>query len=53
MLDEAYNELSAGKDKRYDSVTWLKAFPNLIISRTFSRPTGWRAACRLCLGHEQ
>jgi histidinol-phosphate aminotransferase len=39
VLDEAYNEYLP-EDKRYDSVSWLKEFPNLIISRTFSKAYG-------------
>jgi len=39
VLDEAYNEYLP-HDKRYDSVAWLREFPNLIISRTFSKAYG-------------
>lgn len=39
VLDEAYNEYLP-EDKRYDSVSWLHEFPNLIISRTFSKAYG-------------
>lgn len=39
VLDEAYNEYLP-EDKRYDSVSWLQAFPNLIITRTFSKAYG-------------
>ena len=39
VLDEAYNEYLP-VEKRYDSVTWPKEFPNLIISRTFSKAYG-------------
>ncbi|HEU0188866.1 MAG TPA: histidinol-phosphate transaminase [Gallionella sp.] len=39
VLDEAYNEYLP-EENRYDSVAWLKAFPNLIISRTFSKAYG-------------
>jgi len=39
VLDEAYNEYLPA-DKRYDSVAWLREFPNLIISRTFSKAYG-------------
>jgi histidinol-phosphate aminotransferase len=39
VLDEAYNEyLDPGV--RYDSVAWLARFPNLVISRTFSKIYG-------------
>ena len=39
VLDEAYNEYLP-EEKRYDSVSWLGDFPNLIISRTFSKAYG-------------
>jgi histidinol-phosphate aminotransferase len=39
VLDEAYNEYLP-EECRYDSVAWLKQFPNLIISRTFSKAYG-------------
>ncbi len=39
VLDEAYNEYLP-VECRYDSVSWLKEFPNLIISRTFSKAFG-------------
>lgn len=39
VLDEAYNEYLP-EECRYDSVPWLKDFPNLIISRTFSKAYG-------------
>jgi len=39
VLDEAYNEYLP-EENRYDSVSWLKDFPNLIISRTFSKAYG-------------
>ncbi|MDH4216373.1 MAG: histidinol-phosphate transaminase [Gallionella sp.] len=39
VLDEAYNEYLP-EECRYDSVVWLKEFPNLIISRTFSKAYG-------------
>lgn len=39
VLDEAYTEyLSA--DQSYDAVAWLGRFPNLLISRTFSKAYG-------------
>src|SRR6516225_6443634 len=39
VLDEAYTEyLSA--DKRYDSIAWVKRYPNLLVSRTFSKAFG-------------
>jgi len=39
VLDEAYNEYLPD-ECRYDSVSWLKDFPNLIVSRTFSKAYG-------------
>jgi histidinol-phosphate aminotransferase len=53
MLDEAYNEYLP-EEKRYDSVSWLKEFPNLIISRTFSKAYGL-AGLRVgyAMSHEQ
>ena len=39
VLDEAYNEYLP-EACRYDSVSWLNDFPNLIISRTFSKAYG-------------
>ena len=39
VLDEAYNEFLPG-DCRYDAVAWLAEFPNLIVSRTFSKAYG-------------
>ena len=39
VLDEAYNEYLP-VECRYDSVSWLREFPNLIISRTFSKAYG-------------
>jgi histidinol-phosphate aminotransferase len=39
VLDEAYNEYLP-HEHRYDSVAWLAKFPNLIISRTFSKAYG-------------
>ena len=39
VLDEAYNEYLP-EQCRYDSVSWLEAFPNLLISRTFSKAYG-------------
>jgi histidinol-phosphate aminotransferase len=39
VLDEAYNEYLPD-ECRYDSVGWLNDYPNLIISRTFSKAYG-------------
>ena len=39
VLDEAYYEFIDGND-HFDSITWLDRFPNLIITRTFSKAYG-------------
>jgi histidinol-phosphate aminotransferase len=39
VLDEAYTEYLAQED-RYDSIPWLAEFPNLVITRTFSKAYG-------------
>ncbi len=39
VLDEAYNEYLP-QECHYDSVPWLKEFPNLVVSRTFSKAYG-------------
>ena len=39
VLDEAYGEYLPPKD-RFDTVTWLARFPNLLITRTFSKAYG-------------
>ena len=39
VLDEAYNEYLPEK-LRYDSVAWLSEFPNLVVTRTFSKAYG-------------
>jgi len=39
VLDEAYNEYLP-EDCCYDSVAWMGEFPNLIVSRTFSKAYG-------------
>ena len=39
VLDEAYNEY-VEPQYRYDSIAWLKKFPNLVITRTFSKVYG-------------
>jgi len=39
ILDEAYNEyLAAGQ--QYESTAWVKRYPNLLVSRTFSKAYG-------------
>jgi histidinol-phosphate aminotransferase len=39
VLDEAYTEYLA-PEARYDSIGWLKRFPNLVVTRTFSKIYG-------------
>jgi histidinol-phosphate aminotransferase len=39
VLDEAYNEYLPG-EMQADSVRWLTRFPNLVITRTFSKAYG-------------
>ncbi len=39
VLDEAYTEYLR-PDFRYDSIAWLEKYPNLIITRTFSKVYG-------------
>ena len=39
VLDEAYNEYLP-HPVRYDSIPWLRSFPNLIVTRTFSKAYG-------------
>jgi len=39
VLDEAYNEYLA-PELRFDSTQWVRRFPNLIVSRTFSKAYG-------------
>ena len=39
VLDEAYNEYLA-PPQRYDAIEWVRRYPNLIVSRTFSKAYG-------------
>jgi histidinol-phosphate aminotransferase len=39
VLDEAYNEFLA-PEFQYESTAWVKRYPNLIVSRTFSKAYG-------------
>jgi histidinol-phosphate aminotransferase len=39
VLDEAYNEYLE-ESLRIDSVAWVRRFPNLVVSRTFSKAYG-------------
>ena len=40
VLDEAYYEYA---DEQEDSITWIKTYPNLVVSRTFSKAYGLAA----------
>lgn len=39
VLDEAYTEYLPA-EKRYDSIGWVRRYPNLLVSRTFSKAYG-------------
>jgi histidinol-phosphate aminotransferase len=39
VLDEAYNEYLEQKDQ-FESTRWVRKFPNLVVSRTFSKAYG-------------
>ncbi|WP_042299936.1 histidinol-phosphate transaminase [Paraburkholderia kururiensis] len=39
VLDEAYTEYLPA-EKRYDAMRWVKRYPNLMVSRTFSKAYG-------------
>jgi histidinol-phosphate aminotransferase len=39
VLDEAYNEFLA-PELQYESTAWVKQYPNLLVSRTFSKAYG-------------
>ncbi|TFW10456.1 histidinol-phosphate transaminase [Oxalobacteraceae bacterium OM1] len=39
VLDEAYNEYLA-PEQQYDSIAWVRQYPNLIVSRTMSKAYG-------------
>ncbi|MFS8976013.1 histidinol-phosphate transaminase [Cupriavidus necator] len=39
VLDEAYNEY-LDADQQYDSLAWVRRYPNLLVSRTFSKAYG-------------
>ena len=39
VLDEAYTEYLPA-EKRYDSIEWVRRYPNLLVSRTFSKAFG-------------
>lgn len=48
VLDEAYNEYLA-PEQQADTASWLDGFPNLVVSRTFSKAYGL-AALRIGFG---
>jgi histidinol-phosphate aminotransferase len=39
VLDEAYNEYLT-PEQRYDAIAWVKRYPNMILSRSFSKAYG-------------
>ncbi len=39
VLDEAYNEYLS-PEQRYDAIAWVRAHPNLMVSRSFSKAYG-------------
>jgi histidinol-phosphate aminotransferase len=39
VLDEAYNEYLA-PEQQYDSIAWVRQYPNLLVSRTMSKAYG-------------
>ncbi|WBS04379.1 histidinol-phosphate transaminase [Pseudoduganella sp. SL102] len=39
VLDEAYNEFLA-EENQYESASWVRQYPNLLVSRTFSKAYG-------------
>ncbi|MGM3275780.1 histidinol-phosphate transaminase [Ralstonia sp. 24A2] len=39
VLDEAYNEFLK-PEQQYDSTAWVRQYPNLLVSRTFSKAYG-------------
>lgn len=39
VIDEAYTEY-LDEQQRYDAIAWVKRFPNLLVSRTFSKAYG-------------
>ena len=48
VLDEAYTEYLS-PENRYDSIDWVRRYPNLLVSRTFSKAFGLAGlARRLC-----
>ncbi|MEN3366554.1 MAG: histidinol-phosphate aminotransferase [Burkholderiales bacterium] len=51
VLDEAYNEYLAA-ELQYDSIAWVRKYPNLLVSRTLSKAYGL-AGLRIGLGIAQ
>lgn len=39
VLDEAYNEYLS-PEQRYDAIAWVRKYPNLVVSRSFSKAYG-------------
>ncbi len=39
VLDEAYNEF-LNKEDQFESAQWVRSYPNLVVSRTFSKAYG-------------
>ena len=39
VIDEAYNEFLT-PEQQYDAIAWVKRFPNMILSRSFSKAYG-------------
>lgn len=39
VLDEAYNEFLS-PEEQYDSINWVRQYPNLLVSRSFSKAYG-------------
>lgn len=51
VLDEAYNEYLA-PELQYDSIAWVRRYPNLLVSRTLSKAYGL-AGLRIGMGIAQ
>jgi len=39
VIDEAYNEFLT-PEQQYDAIAWVRAFPNVVVSRSFSKAYG-------------
>jgi histidinol-phosphate aminotransferase len=52
VLDEAYHEYCVGAEDYQDSIQWLSEFPNLLVTRTFSKAYGLAGLrCGYGVGH--